>query len=185
MEGPQEMNLHLFFLTLLNTRAAMLVRLTPEIENGVHRCVGYWDGHVQGNQIAIPMNFSGASKAPKLIDYLATDFWGDGKAAQIDLLMELVDDIRARYDSADGPLAVHCSAGVGRTGSLIAAYLIAEEIDAQVKAGISTDDLKFSIQQIVAQLSLQRFHMVSSAVQYQNLYHFADKYVDRLKLRKI
>lgn len=171
MEAPDEHNTKLFFYALHDTATPLLVRLTPAFEKGTHRCAPYWEGRTSEGKLQVPVNIL----TSKAIDYLASDDWEDGSAANVDRLLGLVSDADAIYDPSKGPLGAHCSAGVGRTGTFIVAFIIKKLIDAQLKAGIEID---LSIARVVAWVSLQRYAMVSNAHQYINLYRFAQKYIE-------
>lgn len=172
LEGPLERSVRRFFYVLLDANVPLLVRLTPEIENGVERCASYWEGRVEGMQIAIPRHLG----APKLINYLSMDDWKDNSSTNAELLLDMVLIARKLHNPSKGPLAVHCSGGVGRSGTFIAAYCLVHEIDKQLRNGTSLEDIKVSIEQLVARLSLQRYHMVARPSQYLNLYQLVEIY---------
>ena len=65
---------------------------------------------------------------------------------------------------------VHCSAGIGRTGVLLAISELMIEINSSKNKGDKNP--KFSIFNTVRKLKEQRFGMVQTFVQYQFIYHF-------------
>ena len=72
---------------------------------------------------------------PRLVTQLQTVKWADMTApADTKIMRDLVDRARAILVTRDTrdmrdtrPILVHCSAGVGRTGTFIAVYKLVEE----------------------------------------------------------
>ena len=102
------------------------------------------------------------SGASRRICHLHYENWPDFGAPAPDLfsaLLELVDRI---HPSADLPLLVHCAAGVGRTGTFIAAHSLRKDILAGVRA--------VCIPRRILELRHQRPKMVSSTKQCEAIY---------------
>jgi len=66
---------------------------------------------------------------------------------------------------------VHCSAGIGRTGTYIAILLMIESIAYQKNLGIESGP-KISVFGTVRRLREQRGHMVKKLSQYQFIYSY-------------
>ena len=176
LEGPSERTLSRFFFALLDTNAPLLVCLTGEKEKNREKCTPYWLGrHLENDLLAIPRH----EDRPKTIGYLFTEEWNDHSGGNPELILNLVLKARSIYDPSKGPLAVHCSGGVGRTGTFIAAYCLLNEIDKQLACGVPLEQLIISVEEIVAHLSLQRYHMVARASQYFSLYQVIHLYLEK------
>lgn len=82
-----------------------------------------------------------------------------------------------------GPIIVHCSAGIGRTGTFIVVDLIIDQVR---RCGLHTDiDVRRSIQMVRA----QRSGMVQTEAQYQFVYlallHYVDTFAQRLQAQQV
>lgn len=94
--------------------------------------------------------------------------WPDyGVPTDRDQVLHLIDAIRNR-SKTKAPILMHCSAGVGRTGTIIALDLVK-----QMKAGKNMPK-SFSIKNMVKELRKQRMKMVQSIEQYRFLYEMID-----------
>ena len=83
-------------------------------------------------------------------------------------LIELIKLSQSKNESMSHPRIVHCSAGVGRSGTFIALEHLLEEIEVGSFDNVKdTDDLIFDT---VSSLREQRMTMVQSDLQYQLLY---------------
>jgi protein tyrosine phosphatase len=188
LEAPKLPTLGNFFRLLQNHRVTQLVRLTSAEENGEEKSYPYWPGNVEENSkkqtlLNIPFHSEGLknSKYNYVLKYYPLESWKDNRGIDPSILLNLIEKVRKDYDPENGLLACHCTGGVGRTGTFIAGFLLLQEIDRQIAAGISIDALNISIEKIVTQLALQRVHMVAKPAQYVTLYRLVDLYVKNLK----
>ncbi|MCJ1251237.1 hypothetical protein MMC30_008468 [Trapelia coarctata] len=83
-------------------------------------------------------------------------------------LLELIRLSQSKNEAMSHPRIVHCSAGVGRSGTFIALEHLLEELEA---GGLDdVDDSEDTIYNTVSSLREQRMMMVQSEMQYQLLY---------------
>lgn len=167
MEAPMADTLKDFFHVLENYNVSSLVRLTPKEEDNELQCFPYWE------ELAFDM-----LQKEKDMVHAATEGWPDGKGFPPDELFSLV--LKARQGKAEGDsiTAVHCAAGMGRTGTFIAAYVLAHDIDEQLKRASDINLIRISIEKVVWELSMQRAFAVSELDQYLSLYNFVQYYLD-------
>jgi protein tyrosine phosphatase len=181
LEAPATEKLtQLFFNLLQNHQVTQLVRLTPAEEGGTIKSRNYWknrthkDPKTGAEYLDVP--FAGSRKT-NAIRYYAIDHWRDHQGFDAKQLLAFIQKVRKDYDPNSGLLACHCSGGVGRTGTFLAGFLLLQEIDRQLAAGLAKEALDISIEKVVLQLSLQRFYMVAKEDQYLTLYRLVDLYL--------
>ena len=174
MEGTRSMEEKAFFSLLASYQVTHLVRLTPEYDVR-RKCHPYWKNRREktenGTFFHLPLR--GGSRFP--IHYYEVENWVDHQGMDPRSLIELIQNIRSTYDLEKDLIAVHCSSGVGRTGTFIAAFILLNEIDRQVMQGMP---VHLSIEELVLKLSLQRKYMVSHLAQYQTLYDVVKLYLE-------
>lgn len=176
LQEPTESTLNLFKKLLINHRAVILVRLKPESEFNKKGSVKYWMGNLveQDRKMYLKLVVEESLKSidPVLVPYVYTDSWVDDKGVDVKELYRLVNEVKTLSSQLgdQGPIAVHCASGVGRTGTLIAALAIAKQLD----QGKNPEEI--SVQEIVLKLSIQRPNMIATVEQYRSLYEFTEFY---------
>ena len=168
-EAPSLGNYELFYQMLNQYRVTDLVRLVPMRDGEREGCYPYWEGrlaiHPDDGRLAIHL-------FEKDIRYYVSDRWKNHQAHDVDRLLALLKAVREQKDST---VAVHCRAGVGRTGVFIASFALLQKVDEQLAEG---KDLEISVDRIVWQLSLQRPFTITRFSQYEMLYRLLDAYLD-------
>ena len=175
LQEPTPELLSLFFKFLINHHVAMLVRLKPEKEFFGPFSIKYWHERLKAENpplLKVDVMHAGKTFQPVWIPYFALEKWEDDASTDIELLADLVKNVREVYQtmSHKGPIACHCASGVGRTGTFIAALALAQSIE-----NSTTENL--SIEETVLKLSIQRPNMVGTPEQYLMLYRFVDYYL--------
>jgi len=102
------------------------------------------------------------------------DFGRPSDTKTFEKLLELVD-LYKTSSLLDGPIVSHCSAGPGRTGTLITAHIAAERL----RLGEEID-----VKSIVGQLRKQRSGMVQSVHQYVFLHEVLNQLVQKATATK-
>ena len=165
--------------------------LCNEKENGIEKCVNYWSEKNKLTKYKIEIvkekekkNLQCKIRDIKLINSLTKKeiivkqihFIGwpdhgvpdtkDGKIFNIFTeIIKLVDEYRK-----DCPIVVHCSAGVGRTGTFISIYCLYHEIKKQIEDKVK--EIHFSIFNFVRKLKEMRLYSVQTEIQYIFIYSY-------------
>ncbi|MDR3624492.1 MAG: tyrosine-protein phosphatase [Chlamydiales bacterium] len=179
-EGPSKRNVFKFFQTLMAYQVTHLVRLTADKEGETAKCHPYWQG-LQTEQdgitmLNLPVSVPTNNDHSYAVQAFDMEGWRDNQGFNPKELLDVVLAVRKSVKESNGLLAIHCSAGVGRTGTFMAALSIVDAIDER-KA--------FSIQELVCKLSLQRFHSVGKPSQYITLHRLAEAYIESLTSAEI
>lgn len=166
-EGPRSKDIPRFFNLLKTHHVTHLVRLTDAYEGETKKCHPYWDGLLTEAEGKIYLNIPSESGVYSIRAFEMA-YWRDHQGVDPDQLLALVLQVRDEVMNAQGMLTIHCSAGVGRTGTFLAALAIVDAID---------QGKQFSIEEIVYRLSLQRVHSVAKHSQYITLHRLAESYL--------
>ncbi|XP_075540207.1 tyrosine-protein phosphatase non-receptor type 11-like isoform X6 [Dermacentor variabilis] len=106
--------------------------------------------------------------------------WPDhGVPSDPGCVLNFLHDVNQRQESIPdaGPIVVHCSAGIGRTGTFIVIDMI---VDLIKKQGLSCE---IDIQRTIQMVRMQRSGMVQTEAQYKFVYLAVEHYIETLQQR--
>ncbi|KAK3921163.1 Tyrosine-protein phosphatase non-receptor type 11 [Frankliniella fusca] len=180
-----------------NTR--VIVMTTKEVERGKNKCARYWPEEGQSKEYKkIKVRNLLESKTA---DYTLREFavthedggderkvyhyhfqaWPDhGVPADPGCVLNFLHDVNARQESivGAGPVLVHCSAGIGRTGTFIVIDMILDQIK---RLGL---DCEIDIQRTIQMVRSQRSGMVQTEAQYKFVYLAVQHHIETASQRK-
>jgi len=185
-----------FFNMVVKSKAKVIVCLVSQLEyfaplnNIVEKCAPYWkksafplkldDGYeidfeskkqIEKNdddQIIRERTFviKKEGEEPRRITQFHYKNFPDFGIPEKDMFERFIGYI-INKDEANAPLVTHCSAGLGRTGTFIAAYSLIKEIAAKEKAGIDRDTIRINFVERLMDMRTQRGGLVQTLEQYQ------------------
>ena len=169
----------------------VIVMMCNEMENGTEKCSNYWSesNEMKAYKISVENkavkkqylirdirlinNSTNKERIVKQIHFIA---WPDHGIPDVSEgiifesfseMIELVDKFRE-----NSPIVVHCSAGVGRSGTFIAMYSLSKEIKSQIDENDYEKGIQFSIFNLVRKLKEMRLFSVQTDLQYNLIYQY-------------
>ena len=178
-QGPKDNTLDSFWQMIIENKVVNIVMLTNLVESGRKKCEKYFPLKIGSNLVYGPydislekeelftgyvikmlkVSFPGGETRVKHFHFTA---WPDHDVPSLyDELLSFVTNVQESLIRSQAPIVVHCSAGVGRTGTFITLYNITIAI--KHKSPIS-------IYRIVHEMREHRPQMVQTFAQYKFIY---------------
>ncbi|XP_062411095.1 tyrosine-protein phosphatase non-receptor type 13 isoform X9 [Sardina pilchardus] len=175
-QGPLPTTLGDFWQMVWEQKSNVIAMMTQEVEGGKVKCQRYWpdtprtaemvddrlqitlvkDHHLDNFVIRLIEVKDTQTNEVQQVTHLNYTGWPDhGTPTQPEQLLTFISYMRHIHQS--GPIITHCSAGIGRSGTLIC-------ID--VVLGLISKDADFDISDVVRTMRLQRQGMVQTEEQY-------------------
>ncbi|XP_067942984.1 receptor-type tyrosine-protein phosphatase alpha-like [Watersipora subatra] len=179
-QGPFDATIVDMWRTIQTTKATVIVMLTNLIENGKNKCSRYWpeSGSTKFGDFLVTLiettQFS--SYVVRKMKYAIGNVigtvtlchyteWYDHDVPSPVGLLSFRARVKQESAASAAPIIVHCSAGVGRTGTYIALEILIQEANDSKRAAKSID-----VFTCVNNLRSQRMCMVQVVEQYAFLY---------------
>uniref|UniRef100_A0A3Q2Y6L4 Protein tyrosine phosphatase non-receptor type 18 n=1 Tax=Hippocampus comes TaxID=109280 RepID=A0A3Q2Y6L4_HIPCM len=151
-QGPLPTTMGDFWQMVWEQKANVVAMMTQEIEGGKVKCQRYWPDSPGTTEMVDERLQIKLTDETQLVTHLNYTGWPDhGTPSQPEQLLTFISYMRHVHRS--GPIVTHCSAGIGRSGTLIC-------ID--VVLGLISKD--FDISDVVRNMRLQRKGMVQTEV---------------------
>ncbi|XP_052393234.1 tyrosine-protein phosphatase non-receptor type 13 isoform X3 [Carassius gibelio] len=175
-QGPLPTTLGDFWQMVWEQKSNVIAMMTQEVEGGKVKCQRYWpdtprspemvsdrlqitlvkDQHLDNFVIRLIEVKDIQTNEIQRVTHLNYTGWPDhGTPTQPEQLLTFISYMRHVHQS--GPIITHCSAGIGRSGTLIC-------ID--VVLGLISKDVDFDVSDVVRTMRLQRQGMVQTEEQY-------------------
>ncbi|XP_012923173.1 tyrosine-protein phosphatase non-receptor type 13 isoform X23 [Heterocephalus glaber] len=175
-QGPLPTTVGDFWQMIWEQKSTVIAMMTQEVEGEKIKCQRYWPNllgkttmandrlrlalekmqHLKGFVVRALTLEDIRTGEVRHIFHLNFTAWPDHDTpSQPDALLTFISYMRHVHKS--GPVTTHCSAGIGRSGTLIC-------ID--VVLGLISQDLEFDISDLVRCMRLQRYGMVQTEDQY-------------------
>ncbi|XP_002737754.1 uncharacterized protein LOC100372485 [Saccoglossus kowalevskii] len=185
-QGPLESTCGDFWKMIWQQRVTTVVMMTQCNELGKSKCHHYWprDTQTQISHSDLTIRLTSETRLP---DWIIRDFsiesngeiralrqfhftsWPiTGTPYDADPLIRFIEAIRIQVLPNSGPILVHCSAGVGRTGVFIALYHLLEYFYTMIQVDIFGKVIK---------MRKQRPFMVQTQGQYEFLYYAIQQHI--------
>ncbi|XP_061600532.1 tyrosine-protein phosphatase non-receptor type 13 [Cololabis saira] len=174
-QGPLPSTVQAFWQMIWENKSDIISMMTQEVERGRIKCHKYWPEkvgvpldtgrhqlHLENQQfleyfqIKLIRVVEIETGEVHFVHHLKFTHWPDhGVPHCSEELVRFIRYMRAVHHK--GPITVHCSAGIGRTGVLICTDIILNLIE---------NDLPINVSEIVREMRLQRHGMVQTKEQY-------------------
>ena len=192
-QGPLESTIEDFWDMCFIYDIKIILMLCNLTENNRQKCANYWNSNMRKYRIIKLQNsinledglilryfqvLNKTNSISKNIIQIHLTSWEDHIAPisnynKIIRIINIIDKYKQ-----NSPVVVHCSAGVGRTGSFISVYNLYHEILKQIK-NPNVIEIKFSIMNFVRKLKEMRLLSVENEKQYIFLYQFVNKFLSQ------
>ncbi|XP_041374098.1 receptor-type tyrosine-protein phosphatase mu-like [Gigantopelta aegis] len=177
-QAPNSVTLPDFWRMIWEKDCGQIIMLTNLVEGGKHKCVPYWKDSGSMNvgyfdvvvtEITERADYTirkinvtqKKSKNCKTFDHYHFTSWPDHGVPKVLDLLEFFWLTRETPPSHPGPVLVHCSAGIGRTGTYIALHILTDEMN---KTG------RMNILGMMTKIREQRKNMVQTMNQYECIF---------------
>ncbi|XP_046358066.2 tyrosine-protein phosphatase Lar-like [Haliotis rufescens] len=177
-QAPKERTLKDFWRMIWEKKCGKIVMLTHLVEKGKDKCEQYWSmkrpfvigdltitvarrdtrSHYIIREFSVTERHTEESRIVTQFHFVA---WPDHSVPEVTSLLNFIWHVRKAPTCQDGPLLVHCSAGIGRTGTYITLDYHLDKIQ--------TDD-EVDIFDFVCKLRDQRKGMIQTKEQYECVY---------------
>ena len=204
-QGPLKETIPSFWKMIYNHKIRLVIMLSSSLEEVDGRSAVYWPKEKE-----TPLNFEENNLCVEFISKeeiipnafilkkfkINNDFevkqihiicWPDhGMPSDQNLAKEIVDTMinyikREREGENKSPIVVHCSAGVGRTGTVIAIYVIVICLEYLKKL---KKPLVMNVFNVVRKLREQRYSLVTDTDQYKFIYDYCLDWIQKNYKRK-
>uniref|UniRef100_A0A8C5W910 Tyrosine-protein phosphatase non-receptor type n=1 Tax=Leptobrachium leishanense TaxID=445787 RepID=A0A8C5W910_9ANUR len=176
----------------------VIVMTTKEIEKGRMKCVPYWpemtdngkqfgrywvemlqEHEAQGYKVRnLRLSLTEQPDTFRKIQHYQYLTWPDhGVPSDPGGVLSFLGEVNRMQENTPkaGPIIVHCSAGIGRTGTIIAIDLLVDMINMK---GVDTD---IDVQKTIKMVRSQRSGMVQTDAQYKFIYLAIAQFIDSQK----
>lgn len=200
-QGPKDETVADFWWMIWQENSKVIVMTTKEVERGKSKCARYWPekpleskdfGSIRVQLLAENSavdyvlremsicHIKGGCRESRIIYQYHFIGWPDhGVPADPGCVLNFLQEVNNRQDKVlpAGPIVVHCSAGIGRTGT----FIVIDQIIDQIKRhGLSCEiDIQRSIQAVRS----QRSGMVQTEAQYKFVYLAVQHFVEVMQSR--
>jgi protein tyrosine phosphatase len=191
-QGPMNNTIEDFWEMIEQYDCNVIIMLCKVKEFGIEKCAKYWDPNYKLNKYTLLLisekekifNYTviqerkiklinNSTKKEKNIIQYHYEGWLDGNIPDITRFFQVFIYIFEQTNKLKGdkPFVVHCSGGVGRTGTFIALYFLFKEILDQLK-NKNLSIIDFSVFNMVRKIKEMRLLMVQNEKQYKFIYEF-------------
>lgn len=191
-QGPLDTTITDFWKAILHKNSSVIVTLVMAVEDGKDKCASYWtipelecDGwkltlqqeqHIASSKLIpshriVVREFTAKNASEtRSIKQVHYENWPDGRIPDLDLFVKLLDVVDGIADNPQAPITVHCSAGIGRSGTFVAAHSLRKEMRQANECAMNQDPVLINIPKAIFHLRCQRMGMVGSTSQFRIVY---------------
>ena len=186
-QGPTPKTIEDFWIMCYQYDVEKIVMLCKIKEKNMEKCAKYWDAKnmnyfevklIKEESIDKGIDFrvfqlkNYKKNIVKHISQIHLTCWEDHAALSADYFYKIITLINFIDEKRNNkPVIVHCSAGVGRTGTFISSYNLYHEIMQQI-VNEKKDIIEFSVFNLVRKIKEMRMYMVENENQYLFIYQF-------------
>ena len=195
-----------FWRMVWQENVRVIVMITNEVERGRNRCARYWPNPGEPTEQAavlqlvsieethnpyyilrqLQVTHKEKEETRSVFQYHFKAWPDHGVPQDPGVVLGFINEVNDKLNEIDqsglvktGPVVVHCSAGIGRTGT----FIVIDCILSSIERNGSILDHEIDIQQCVQTIRLQRSGMVQTEPQYRFIYHAVQHHVEAYKQR--